>query len=396
MVLKIKQKSILMFTFLATLFFNALGWSKIVDATTVSKVSVYIFVLLPMVIGILLLAIQMVRGTLRLFYFKELLVGIALFALFIGVSLIKSYQTGKFAVGTFGEAARIVAPFIYTFIVVNILSLEDIDKLMILTLYVAWVAYLINQFIITGASQRTASISFIDSSSPFENSEVAAIAFAVACYFIYFLKRHPIYCFWSILLSIACFKRVLMLFTIVLFLYSVKLNKTKRLNRLVKWPLLLVTSAIFLAVTVFYLYIMEPQNLAWTWEKLHFDVDSFSMYRSYRVQYLLQHNYVSYGLSSSTSFLNTNPGSWYTNHTLELDLIKILIELGKMPLIIFVLAYYSLAYESMYAYLVTTAFLGNLLMASGLNEYYAWFVMLVTFALIRHNNVIDENYGEDK
>ena len=74
MVLKIKQKSILMFTFLATLFFNALGWSKIVDATTVSKVSVYIFVLLPMVIGILLLAIQMVRGTLRLFYFKELLV----------------------------------------------------------------------------------------------------------------------------------------------------------------------------------------------------------------------------------------------------------------------------------------------------------------------------------
>ncbi|WP_130137733.1 hypothetical protein [Lactobacillus delbrueckii] len=396
MVLKIKQKSILMFTFLATLFFNTLGWSKIVEETTVSKVSVYIFVLLPMVIGIVLLAIQMVRGTLRLFYFKELLVGIALFALFIGVSLIKSYQTGKFAVGTFGEAARIVAPFIYTFIVVNILSLEDIDKLMILTLYVAWVAYLINQFIITGASQRALSISFIDSSSPFENSEVAAIAFAVACYFIYFLKRHPIYCFWSILLSIACFKRVLMLFTIVLFLYSVKLNKTKRLNRLVKWPLLLVTSAIFLAVTVFYLYIMEPQNLAWTWEKLHFDVDSFSMYRSYRVQYLLQHNYVSYGLSSSTSFLNTNPGSWYTNHTLELDLIKILIELGKIPLIIFVLAYYSLAYESMYAYLVTTAFLVNLLMASGLNEYYAWFVMLVTFALIRHNNVIDENYGEDK
>lgn len=396
MVLKIKQKSILMFTFLATLFFNALGWSKIVDSTTVSKVSVYIFVLLPMVIGLMLLAIQMVRGTLRLFYFKELLVGIALFALFIGVSLIKSHQTGKFTVSTFGEAARMVAPFIYTFIVVNILSLEDIDKLMILTLYVAWVAYLINQFIITGASQRAVSISVIDSSSPFENSEVAAIAFAIACYFIYFLKRHPIYCFWSVLLSIACFKRVLMLFTIVLFLYSVKLNKTKRLNRLVKWPLLLVTSAIFLAATVFYLYIMEPQNLAWTWEKLHFDVDSFSMYRSYRVQYLLQHNYVSYGLSSSTSFLNTNPGSWYTNNTLELDLIKILIELGKMPLTIFILAYYSLAYESMYAYLVTTAFLGNLLMASGLNDYYAWFVMLVTFALIRHNNVIDENYGEDR
>lgn len=112
--------------------------------------------------------------------------------------------------------------------------------------------------------------------------------------------------------------------------------------------------------------------------------------------FILQNNYISYGLSSSTSFLNTNPGSWYTNNTLKLDLIKILIELGKMPLIIFVLAYYSLAYESMYAYLVTTAFLVNLLMASGLNEYYAWLVMLVTFALIRHNNVIDENYGEDR
>lgn len=394
MVLKIKQKSILMFAFLTTLFFNALGWSKIIDTITISKVIIYIFILLPMVMGFLLIAIKMFKGTLKVRYFRELLLGIGLFGLFIVVSLVKSHQVGQFTISTFGEAARMVAPFIYTFLAVNILSGEDIDKLMVAALIIAWVAYIINQFVISGTSQ--VSISFIDSSSPFENSEVAPIAFALACYFIYFLKRHPVYCFWSILLSLACFKRVYVLFTIVLFLYSVKLSRSQRLNRFVKWPLLLVVSAFFGVATVFYLYIMEPQNLAWTSEKLHFDVNSFSMYRSYRVQYLLQHNYISYGLSSSTNFLNTNPGSWYTNNTLELDLVKILIELGKIPLMIFIVAYYSLSYGSMYAFLTTTAFLLNLLMASGLTEYYAWFVMLITFAMIRHDNIIDENYGKDR
>jgi hypothetical protein len=392
MVLKIRPKSILMFAFLASLFFNALVWSKIIDANTIS--SVYLFMLLPIVTGFLILTIELVRGTLRLLYFREMLIGVGLFALFIGVSLVKIRQTGRFTIGTFGEATRMVAPFIYVFLAVNILSHEDIDRIMITTLYVAWVAYIINQFIITGDSHLGTSISIIDSSSPFENSEVAAIAFAIACYYIYFRKRHSACCFWSVLLTMACFKRVYMLFVIILLvcsgnLNSGNLNKEQKVNKFIRWPLLLVSSLLFVAATSFYLYTMEPQNLAWTFEKLHFDVNTFSMYRSYRVQYLIQHNYVSYGLSSSTSFLATNPGSWFRQSTLELDLIKILIELGKWPLMIFILAYYSLSYKSAYGYLTITAFMLNLLMASGLTEYYAWFVMLVTLAMIRYNTSVD-------
>lgn len=389
MVLKIRPKSILMFAFLASLFFNALGWSKIIDANTISKSSVYLFMLLPIVTGFLILTIKLVRGTLRLLYFREMLIGVGLFALFIGVSLVKIHQTGRFTIGTFGEATRMVAPFIYVFLAVNILSYEDIDRIMITTLYVAWVAYIINQFIITGGSHLGISVSIIDSSSPFENSEVSAIAFAIACYYIYFRKRHSACCFWSVLLTMACFKRVYMLFVIILLVCSGKLNKEQKVNKFIRWPLLLVSSLLFVAATLFYLYTMEPQNLAWTFEKLHFDVNSFSMYRSYRVQYLIQHHYVSYGLASSTSFLATNPGSWYTQNTLELDLIKMLIELGKWPLMIFILAYYSLSYKSAYGYLAITAFMLNLLMASGLTEYYAWFVMLVTLAMIRYNTPVD-------
>lgn len=394
MVLKIRPKSILMFAFLASLFFNALGWSKIIDANTISKSSVYLFMLLPIVTGFLILTIKLVRGTLRLLYFREMLIGVGLFALFIGVSLVKIHQTGRFTIGTFGEATRMVAPFIYVFLAVNILSHEDIDRIMITTLYAAWVAYIINQFIITGGSHLGISISIIDSSSPFENSEVSAIAFAIACYYIYFRKRHSACCFWSVLLTMVCFKRVYMLFVIILLvcssnLNSGNLNKEQKVNKFIRWPLLLVSSLLFVAATLFYLYTMEPQNLAWTFEKLHLDVNAFSMYRSYRVQYLIQHNYVSYGLSSSTSFLATNPGSWFRQSTLELDLIKILIELGKWPLMIFILAYYSLSYKSAYGYLTITAFMLNLLMASGLTEYYAWFVMLVTLVMIRYNTSVD-------
>lgn len=387
MVLKIRPKSILMFAFLASLFFNALVWSKIIDANTIS--SVYLFMLLPIVTGFLILTIELVRGTLRLLYFREMLIGVGLFALFIGVSLVKIRQTGRFTIGTFGEATRMAVPFIYVFLAVNILSHEDIDRIMITTLYVAWVAYIINQFIITGGSHLGTSVSIIDSSSPFENSEVAAIAFAIACYYIYFRKQHSACCFWSVLLTMACFKRVYMLFVIILFVCSGNLNKEQKVNKFIRWPLLLVSSLLFVAATSFYLYTMEPQNLAWTFEKLHLDVNTFSMYRSYRVQYLIQHNYVSYGLSSSTSFLATNPGSWFRQSTLELDLIKILIELGKWPLMIFILAYYSLSYKSAYGYLTITAFMLNLLMASGLTEYYAWFVMLVTLAMIRYNTSVD-------
>ncbi|NRO92066.1 hypothetical protein IMAU10142_02110 [Lactobacillus helveticus] len=107
--------------------------------------------------------------------------------------------------------------------------------------------------------------------------------------------------------------------------------------------LVIVGTVIIYFATRVYLFTMMPQNQMWSYEKFHLNIGDFSMGRSYRVAFLLNNNFISYGLGSSSQFLNNTFGTVYTVSTLELDLIKILLELGSIALIVFILVYYNIS-----------------------------------------------------
>ena len=84
-----------------------------------------------------------------------------------------------------------------------------------------------------------------------------------------------------------------------------------------------------------YMFLLNPLNYNWEIDRFHFDIVNFSMSRAYRVWYLIQNNYLSSGLTSTTKFLQDN--FFFNGTTLELDLIKILMELGILGIIILVI-----------------------------------------------------------
>ena len=167
-----------------------------------------------------------------------------------------------------------------------------------------------------------------------------------------------------------------------------------------------VSSFFWIGAVKIYMFMLQPQNYNWDLEKLHFDVASISMFRAYRVWFLIQHNITSYGLGSTTKELQIG---WLRGATLELDFIKILMELGLIGIIIFIFSYYRLTRNNFYSYVVMSFTFLQLLMANGLTGYLEWAIILTTIALINYDKINDnidskiywpfihlKEYGKDK
>lgn len=392
--LKIKANHFIIFAVIITIGFNILEFAKIINYQSVPLYITYIFMLIPIIAGFIAIIILSLKRKIQFTYLKELLSGLLIFLLFLSMSLIKSKNVGQFTFSSLGESVRIVVPFCYCFLSVNFLSRKNIDFLMKLALISSWFAFVVDLFSQNIDLASIMKISFVNSYSPFENSEVAGLAFALTTYFIYFFKDNKFFSFFSVLLTFLCFKRVYVIGTILLIVCKLILkNNSIKITEKVSNVLATIGTIVIYFATKAYLFIMMPQNQMWTYEKLHLNIGDFSMGRSYRVAFLLNNNFISYGLGSSSQFLNTTFGSVYTISTLELDLIKIFLELGSIALIVFIFVYYNLSKRNAYSYLVMTISLLNLLMASGLTNYIEWYVILLTIDLIqcrRSDNIMTE------
>ena len=271
-------------------------------------------------------------------------------------------------------------PFIYTFLFLNFLSVHDIELFMKFGLIIALVAFFLSTNFSAITLNNILSISFLNSYSPFENSEVSFLSFALATFFIYYKNKFPICTILAMLLVVLTFKRVYVLGILLLFIASMNFFKRIKIKRWV----LYISSITWILLVKFYMFLLNPINYNLGLEKFHFDVVNFSMNRAFRVWYLIQHNYLSGGLTSTTKFLQNN--LFFNGTTLELDLIKILMEIGIVGVIIFIICYYRIVGRSLYAYLLISIMLLQFLMASGVNGYLEMSIVLITVALSNYEN----------
>jgi hypothetical protein len=378
MKVNLKIRNLLLISFFITLIGNFLDYINVLNRDT-SPLITYSFMLLPIAIGIIPICQNLHRKT-NLKYIIGLRTGIFLFISFVVISIIMSQQSGTLPNLFWGEAIRLIIPFIYTFLFLNFLSIHDIELFMKFCLIIALVSFFFSTDFSTVTLNSIFSISFLNSYSPFENSEVSFLSFALASFFIYYKNRFPICTILSMLLVVLTFKRVYVLGILLLFIASIRFFKKIKIRR---W-ILYVSSIMWILLIKFYMFLLNPQNYNLGLEKYHFDVVNFSMYRAYRVWYLIQHNYLSSGLTSTTKFLQNN--LFFSGTTLELDLIKILMELGIVGVIIFIICYYRLVENSIYAYVLINIMFLQFLMASGVNGYLEMSIILVTVALSNYKN----------
>lgn len=369
----VKVKYLMFVSFVITLVGNFLDYGDIVNLQNSLFLS-YFFIFFPVFIGIIPVSISVIKR-IKFEYVPELCTGVFVLISLLCISLYKSFKVHVFIIGTVGELTRIFIPFVYAFLIINYFSKREINLFMKISLLFAILAFVLTTDFSKIALVNIISISFSNSYSPFENSEISFLSYALSIYFIYYFKDNPIWGILSIILVFMTFKRVFIISELILIILVLCGKKKKKIN---SW-VLYISSIIFILLVKVYMFLAEPQNYFLGIEKFHFDIAEFSMYRIYRVWYLLEHNFISYGLGSTTRDLQS---SFFRGATLELDFIKIMMELGIVAIIIFIFSYYRLGRDSLYSYVVMSSNFLQLLMANDLTRYFEWSIILVSIGII--------------
>ncbi|MBD7916457.1 hypothetical protein H9660_15035 [Clostridium sp. Sa3CUN1] len=300
---------------------------------------------------------------------------------FFSISIFKVYQVKVFTYKTIEELMQLTIPFVYTFFIINFMSLEDIMKLMKYVLGLSLIAYVLSIGLDKFTIANFLSISFFNSYSPFESADFAEISSSLSAFFIYYRKKSPKAAIISFIFCFLVFKRMLLLQLFVLAFISILNLSDKKVNNIVMWG-----TKFFFIISTFFFYFLLKQENSWLFNKYTgMDIGDFTMGRVYRLWYPLK-EYVSYGFGSTSNVLG---------HNLELDLIKILIEIGVIGLIIFICCYLDLARNNFYSFVIMGGIFGNLLFASCLTSTVGWIFRLICIAAIFYKR--DElNCNEDE
>lgn len=350
---------------------------NVIPDNNIVKAVQYIIILIP--VGLNSINLLLLNKNKRLFSeeIKSILMVIAVFG---GLSLYKSFQIGQFSFESLMQLVQIFLPFMFAFLMINLFTPVQIEEFMKLALILTWIGYILEVGVTDFFDlSNYLSISFISSYSVFESSTYAELASGLAAYFIYNRKRAPFSAALAIVLNFLIFKRVFVLMVVVLSVICLAKKKDDIISeRVIKYTSFFWCILIF---GVYYLY--QPATVQWLYEKTGIDLAMFTMARIYRLWYVVEQGFQSYGLGTTSVFISSS-GLGYLGAEFEMDFIRIMFELGPIAIAVFVFSYLKITRRNKYAfYLICLCFL-NLLMANGLVKYWGWTMRIVTIALINN------------
>ena len=248
------------------------------------------------------------------------------------------------------------------------MNLKDIIRFMKYALAISILAYILSIGIGKFTISNFLSISFINSYSPFESAPFAEIASSLSAFFIYYRNKSPKGAIISFIFCFLVFKRMLLLQAIILIIVSMLNLKDKDVNKI----LIFFSKIIFFISTLIFYFILQEKNSIMFEKYFGVNIGEFTMGRVYRIWYPLK-GFISYGFGSTTEVLGYN---------LELDLVKILMELGIIALVIFIYSYFDLCRNNLYSFLIIGCIFANLLFASCLTSTVGWLFRMVCIATI--------------
>lgn len=371
-------KFILWLGFVLSYFSEILICIGTIPDNNIVKVAQYVIILFPIGLNLLIMFLNK-KPTI---FYDELFSGIILIAILGALSLFYSFKAGRFAFESVMQLIQIILPFLYAYLMINLFNLEEIKEFMIVAFFFTWVGYILN----VGISKffdlsNYTSISYLTSYSAFENSTFAEVASGLAAYFIYNIKKMPIFAALALILNLFVFKRVFVLMAIGLFILSL-MNKG---NDLINVKLIKYAKFFWCAVVFLLYFIYQPSVAQLISKKINIDLVGFTMARIYRLWYVIEQGFQSYGLGSTSLFIHSS-GVSYIGAEFEMDFIRIMFELGPIAIIAIVFTYLKIIRRNKYSFFLICFCFLNLLMANGLVMYWGWSMRLITIAIIN-------NYG---
>ncbi len=135
--------------------------------------------------------------------------------------------------------------------------------------------------------------------------------------------------------------------------------------------------ACMFVLAVVYYYVMQPEVVQKIENTYAVSISKLTSTRSDRLRWLLNSGFSSYGFGSSTEFMyNRFSGA------LEMDAVKIIVELGFIPLYLFVRSYLKFSATNIYTFLFMVIMIINLTVSSGLTGAFAWSIIFISISMI--------------
>lgn len=303
------------------------------DDPTVMKLAKYGFLALGIVWGYAQISFKkhdvFLRETLNLLF---------AFFVFFAVSLVLILLRNGDLGACFELILRYSMSVLYAYVLLNLLSFDDIYFLMEYLLLVSCFGWFLQHGDALLDFSNYAKISFANSYSPFESHYFSAAAINCCAFFSYYRKHR-----WpqivSFLLVLITFKRVQIVFAVAFIVFPLLIDP----NTLVKrWTQRFLAVGFVLMALVYY-GILDPKN---EWLVEWFTGQSaanFTMGRSSLLQELLHSGYQAAGLGSTQQVLG---------RTMEMDLISIMLEMGFPVMMLFVISFSALSGKTVYGILM--------------------------------------------
>lgn len=312
--------------------------------------------------------------------FKSELYSILLLALIFSlISISKIIESGVFYSITVIGILRILVPCLVAYTVINLMELKDLYNVLKFGMVICFLAYVASVIVPNFSVSSISAIDFKNSNSPFESNFFSPVAIAFTMFFGYFRKsRHSLYL--SVIFTILTFKRIMIIYAIVLLLGG-KALKNKQINNF----FVCLFGIIFYFFTIFYINLMignvNVNVLNKITQFLGQDINHFTMGRSFFFTNLYYGNFQSSGFYSSTiSFRGV-----------EMDLPQIYLEMGKISIISTIGCLLYLVKHNMYVFLMIVFCLLELLTSHWFDITSFWLLMYLAIGEIENNGVTLKN-----
>ena len=298
--------------------------------------------------------------------------------IFLIASFFRTLYAGKLTTRIIMEFFFLIAPIIYSYLTVLIYPIKQIYYLLIVVFLISFFAYLFG--LNMSASEIIKNLlqsNFLTSTSKLESHFFAGMSVSLSLFFLYYNKNILITIL-SVLFVFFTFKRLSLVFVIFFFLCTLaRKYLDKKPNKIFEYSLIFLS----IIALLFYYVLMQPSVVSFLSSSFGIDLQKITMTRTDRLQMLLNSNYYSYGFGSSTEYMYANFG----NVSLEMDMIKIIIEIGFIPAISFVYGYYKFGSRNYYSLLIVGFCILNLITASSLTSVFSWIIFYITITEINYN-----------
>ena len=323
----------------------------------------------------------------KLIFEKDLKLFLIFVLVLVIISLLYSIACGKISFRFVQEILFLVFPFLYSFLAINIVTDKELDKNMKISFIISFIFYLISlKLDFNMIIKNLFLVSWENSTSALESNIFCGYSLSYCMYFLYYDKS-KIFKYLSLLFVFMTFKRPFILIALFMFIYSFFKSKNKLVN---EKNVVVFTLLVFL-LAFGYFQLMQPENVIKINNKYDINISKLTSTRSDRLRELYTSSFESYGFGSSTEYMFD-----YLYGTLEMDFVKMFIEVGIIPVIILIYTYLSISRYTRYTFGIMLFQLLNLIVTSSLTSCFAWMLIFLTIFRISKENVKTEEIYEKK